>query len=242
VRDLNFDHVSLYYGHCAALADVTLRCPGGRVTCLVGPNGAGKSSVLAAAAGMIRLQAGRITAGAREIIARRHTAGVSYLPQNSAFARLQTAREVLDFAASVSGAGASRYAAALDATGVDEILGRRVGELSGGWERRLGLAWALLQPADVLLLDEPLVGLDPETLDRIVDHLGGRAAEGATVVMATHEFEAVDTLAPVVAVLNEGRVVARFEPGSGSLRELYRAAMTDASLAARRMSDHALAR
>jgi ABC-type multidrug transport system ATPase subunit len=242
VRDLNFDHVSLYYGHRAALADVTLRCPGGAVTCLVGPNGAGKSSALAAAAGISGRHAGRITAGAREVVAFRHTAGVSYLPQNSAFARLQTAREVLDFAASVCGAGASRYAAALEATGVDEILDRRIGELSGGWERRLGLAWVLLQPADVLLLDEPLVGLDPETLDRIVEHLEGRAAEGATVVMATHEFEAVDALAPVVAVLDEGRVAGRFEPGSGPMRELYRAAMTVASAAARRMSDHAAAR
>jgi len=225
VRELNFDRVSLYYGRRAALAEVTLRCAGGHVTCLLGPNGAGKSSALAAAAGIIGHQVGRIAIGPHEVVAYRHCDGVSYLPQNSAFPQLQTVREALNFAASVCHANQSRYAVALEVTGVGEVHDYRVGELSGGWERRLGLAWTFLQPSDVLLLDEPLAGLDPLTLERVAEYLGSRAAEGATIVMATHELDPVDSLAPAIAVLDGGRVAARFEPGTGPMRELYRTAL-----------------
>lgn len=228
MRDLNFERVSVCYGRVAALSEVSFRCAAGRVTCLVGPNGAGKTTALAAAAGMVRTHAGRILIGSRQVSPHSPVAGRSYLPQNGTFSKLLTVREVLNFACALTGASELQCACALEVTGVREVFDRRIGELSGGWERRVGLAWALVQPADILLLDEPLVGLDPETLDRVVGHLARRAGEGDTVAMATHDFEAMDSLRPAIVVLGEGRSIAQIERGGSSLRDVYRAALIGA--------------
>jgi len=239
MRELTFDRVSILYGHVVALSEVTMKCAAGRVTCLVGPNGAGKTSALASAAGLVRHSAGKITIGEREVLPYESIEGRSYLPQNGTFSKHLTAREVLNFAASVTSAPEHHYRRALEATGAEHVLDKKIGHLSGGWERRVGLAWALLQPADILLLDEPLVGLDPETLDRIVAHLARRAADGDTVLLASHDFEAIDALHPAVVVLDKGRVLARFEPEEGELRELYRASMKGAPARARAAVSHA---
>jgi ABC-type multidrug transport system ATPase subunit len=225
MRELNFDRVSILYGHVAALSDATFKCAAAQVTCLVGPNGAGKTSALASAAGLVRHAAGRIMIGSHEVLPYESIEGRAYLPQNGTFSKLLTVREVLNFAASVTGAPEKQYKRALEATGAHQVFDTKVGQLSGGWERRVGLAWALLQPADILLLDEPLVGLDPETLDRIIAHLARRAKDGDTILLASHDFEAIDALHPAVVVLDKGRVIARFEPEEGELRELYRASM-----------------
>jgi len=229
MRDLIFDRVSVSYGSVAALSDVTLRSSAGRVTCLVGPNGAGKSTALAVAAGVVRPSAGRIFFGTHDARWNEPLDCRSYLPQNGTFAKLLKVREVLEFAGAVSGASTLQYTRALEATGVHKVFNRRVGELSGGWERRVGLTWALLQPADVVLLDEPLVGLDPETLDRVLEHLSRRSAHGDTVVMATHDFEAVECLHPMLAVLEGGKLVAHFEHEDAALRSIYRAALMGAA-------------
>ncbi|HSR57385.1 MAG TPA: ABC transporter ATP-binding protein [Candidatus Binataceae bacterium] len=239
MRALRFERVSILYGHVVALSEVTLDCGAGRVTCLVGPNGAGKTSALASAAGLVRHAAGRIMIGTREVLPYESIEGRSYLPQNGTFSKLLTVREVLNFAASVTSASEKQYKRALEATGAHQVFDSKIGQLSGGWERRVGLAWALLQPADVLLLDEPLVGLDPETLDRVVTHLARRAAEGDTILLASHDFEAIDALRPSVAVLDKGRVVARFDPEEGELRELYRVSMKGSPARTRAAVSHA---
>lgn len=225
MRELKFDRVTVRYGRICALSEASLVCAAGKVTCLAGPNGAGKSTALAAAAGVIAARGGRISLGADAVIPHRANRGAAYLPQNSAFPALLTARELLRFAASATAADERNWRVALEVTGVGQIMDRRAGELSGGWQRRLGLAWTLLQPGDVLLLDEPLAGLDPDTLDRFIEHSGRCAAAGQTVVMTTHEFEALQPLNPDLIVLEQGRVVSHFPAGAGRLRELYRSAL-----------------
>lgn len=225
MRQLEFDRVTVRYGSIDALAQASFTCAAGKVTCLAGPNGAGKSTALAAAAGVIRISSGRISAGSAMVAAHHPKRGTAYLPQDSAFPRLLTAREILRFAASATGAHDANWSAALNVTGVEQVMAMRAGSLSGGWQRRLGLAWTLLQPGDLLLLDEPLAGLDPDTLDLLIEHIGKRAAAGDTVVMATHEFEALEALNPDLVVLDRGRVVSNFPAGAARMRELYRAAL-----------------
>jgi ABC-type multidrug transport system ATPase subunit len=216
---LSFERVSRLFGAHVALQDVSLRCPAGAATCFIGPNGAGKSTLLALAAGLLAPSEGRVRLGERPL---RAVDGLSYLPQGSTFPRQLTAREVLDFAAAARGTSRRDCAPALATTGVEAILDRRVGELSGGWERRLGLAVSLLPPAPVLLLDEPFVGLDPDTLERLGAHLDERADAGAAIVFASHEFELADRLAPHVAVLDEGRLVSLVPRGRDRCRDVYR--------------------
>ncbi len=205
------------------MLDLTLRCPAGAGTGLVGPNGAGKSTVLALAAGLLAPSCGRITIAAAALRPFSRLDGVGYLPQVSSFPGLLTAGEVFEFATVARGSAARARDEILDVTGVAAVLDRPVGELSGGWVRRLGLAVSLLPPTDLLLLDEPFVGLDPDTLDRLVAHLDRRVARGAALLMASHEFAVIDALADRVAVLDDGRLLGVFPLGSGDhSRTLYR--------------------
>jgi ABC-type multidrug transport system ATPase subunit len=225
--DLHFERVSRSFGTRVAVREVSLRCPGAAATCVIGPNGAGKSTLLAVAAGLLAPSTGRVRLGEREL---RSVDGLSYLPQSSAFPGQLTAREVLDFAAAARGSAPRDREAVYATSGVEAILDRTVRELSGGWVRRLGLAVSLLSPSRVLLLDEPFVGLDPDTLERLTAHLAERASQGAPVVLASHEFELADRLAPHVAVLDEGRLVAVVPPRGERCRDVYRGTLGRAAV------------
>lgn len=205
-----------------ALTELDLRCAPSSITCMVGPNGAGKSTALALAAGLIGTSRGRIRFSGTPVTPTRPPAALGYLPQASAFPAPLTVAEVLDFALSVRGTSPSDRDAVLEVTGLEAALGKRAGALSSGWSRRLGLAVALAPPTDLLLLDEPFVGLDLETLDRVVEYLEARRRDGATVLMASHDYETVDRLAPRVVVLSEGRVLGEVAAGQLGSREGYR--------------------
>jgi len=234
---LRFAGVGRRFGDQIALQDFELVCPAAAMSCLVGPNGAGKSTALALAAGLLGPSSGAILFEGCPVRPEVPPAATGYLPQRSAFHPSLTVGEVLDFTLAARAASGDQRRRALEVTGLDEVLGRFVGELSGGWVRRLGLLSALLGSPALLLLDEPFVGLDPETHDRLLDHLRERLAAGATIVLASHDFEVLDPFGPTVAVLEEGRLrltatVSRAEapaadggPSFASSRAVYRSAL-----------------
>ncbi|MEE8525049.1 MAG: ABC transporter permease subunit [Thermoanaerobaculia bacterium] len=209
-------------GRCEALRDFTLHCPPGTISGLVGPNGAGKSTALAAAAGLLAPTAGRISVGGVPVDPAVAPTATGYLPQQSSFPRVLRVAEVLELALAARGAAAAVRRQVLAVTGLEAHLDRPVAELSGGWLRRLGLASALVTSGQsLLLLDEPFVGLDPDTLDRLVVHLRERAEDGAAVLVASHDFEVLDLLQPRVAVLDEGVLVGTVPEATGC-RAVYR--------------------
>ncbi len=229
-QGLKFVDVGRRFGLQRALGSLVLECPAGVMSCLVGPNGAGKSTALALAAGLMAPTWGRLLFDGREVDPKSPPASTGYLPQHSAFHRSLQVGEVVDFTVAARGASVDDLRTALEVTGLDEVEKRFVGELSGGWVRRLGLLSALLGSPRLLLLDEPFVGLDPETHDRLLAHLGRRLEAGATVVMASHDFEALDRFGPRVAVFDEGRLLCCEQlpaDGSGSSRAVYRRALRD---------------
>lgn len=209
-------------GDMVALQDLSLECAATSTTCLVGPNGAGKSTALALAAGLLRPSSGQIRHGADLVSPSAPPSRLGYLPQQSAFPAVLTATEVLEFAAAARAAGPDGLQRALDTSGLQTVMHQAVGTLSSGWIRRLGLAVALMPPVDLIVLDEPFVGLDLETLDGLVDTLAERAREGAVVLVSSHDFEVIDRLAGRVVVLNEGRMAGVEEAGAGGARDLYR--------------------
>lgn len=213
----------------AALHDFSLGCAAGEAICLVGPNGAGKSTALALAAGLLPAAVGRITFADREVSPAVPPRRFGYLPQVSSFPARLTVAEVLELTAAARGAGAEALRAAFCTAGFEPLRDRSIGSLSSGWLRRLGLAVALMPPADLLLLDEPFVGLDLDTLDGLVDELRRRVAQGATVLLCSHDFEVVDRLGARVAVLDEGRLLAVTEDGGGCARSVYRRALRGVS-------------
>jgi ABC-2 type transport system ATP-binding protein len=185
----------------AALREVTLDIPSGGVFGLLGPNGAGKSTLLSLLSRRIKDRS------------------LALVPQEHAFYPMLTARENLRFFGGVQGLHgerlALRVAAVAALTRIESVLARRAGELSGGLKRRLNLAIGLLTEPEVLLLDEPTVGVDPQSRAFLLDTIRSLAAPGRIVVYTSHYMEEVQALCDRVAILDHGRVLV-----SGALSEI----------------------
>jgi len=205
-----------------ALHEFSVRCDPASINCMMGPNGAGKSTALALAAGLADSDSGCIRFDGLPVTSRTPPKALGYLPQSSAFPGALTVAEVLDFAFALRGTPAQDRELVMQVAALGEVLTKATRTLSSGWARRLGLAVALAPPTRVLLLDEPFVGLDLESLDRIADYIEERSRQGATVLLASHDYETVDRLDPRIVVLSEGRLLGEVEPGGSGARAGYR--------------------
>jgi ABC-2 type transport system ATP-binding protein len=190
--------VSKLYGDTAALRDVDLRVPRGRVYGLIGPNGAGKTTMLSILAGLRHP-----THGTVELSVPRHRMGV--LVDTPDFEPWLTAREVVDLARGLTApdAPAARVDQVLGEAGLTEATDRRVGGFSRGMLQRLGLASCLVGDPEVLLLDEPSSALDPAGRREVLD-LIGRLGHTRTVVLSTHILADVQQVCDVVGVIDDG--------------------------------------
>jgi len=200
------------YGRTRALDGLDFEARGG-VTGLLGPNGAGKTTLLRMLATVLPPDGGSIRLLGRDpfdpadrLEIRRR---LGYLPQDPGFHRGFTAFEAVDYIAVLKEhtdrrARHDEVRRALDSVGLSDVATRRVRALSGGMRRRLGLAQALLGTPELLVLDEPTAGLDPEHRMRFRD-LVSEAGEGRTVVLSTHQTEDVAALCSWVVVVAAGR-------------------------------------
>jgi ABC-2 type transport system ATP-binding protein len=198
------------YRNVVALDGVSLALSPG-VTALVGVNGAGKSTLMATMAGALRPAVGSLRVQGIDPYGRdRRLAlrAVALMPQSATLPRRMTALDVVEYLAWMRGvpAKAARQAAlgALDRVGLVARAHHRVGQLSGGMQRRVLLAQAIASDARVLLLDEPSTGLDPEQRRVMVELIRGL---DVTVLMSSHVLEDVVDAAGRVVVLDDGRVV-----------------------------------
>ncbi|MBK5936659.1 metal ABC transporter ATP-binding protein [Halorhodospira sp. 9621] len=189
-----------------AVADAHLRIPAGELVALVGPNGAGKSTLLKLIMGLIRPRCGRIRIGGRAPGQARGAGDVAYMPQHETldWDFPASVRDVIFSARypSLRRSGVQRWlprrllgaehheavAEALSATAMAELADRHISELSGGQKKRVLLARALAQQARLLLLDEPLVGVDRSSEALIFEVLRDLRAAGRTVVLVTHDI------------------------------------------------------
>jgi ABC-2 type transport system ATP-binding protein len=205
VEDLN-----KRYGPLAAVSDVSFRCMPGTVTGFVGPNGAGKSTTLRMVCGLAEPSAGRATVlgrAYRDIPNPGRHVGV--LLDASAQHGGRTGEETLTVAAMTIGVGRDRVAAVLDEVGLaGRAARRRVRTYSLGMRQRLGIAHALLGEPEVLILDEPANGLDPEGIVWMRRLLRGFADRAGTVLLSSHMLREVEKIADELVVIGGGRVVA----------------------------------
>ena len=201
------------FGATVALDGVDLELGPG-VTGLLGPNGAGKTTLLRVLATVLAADDGRLevlgadpaTAAGRLQIRRR----LGYLPQEPGFHRTFSAFDFVDYVAILKewadrGPRHDEVRRVLTLVGLEPVMHKRIGHLSGGMRRRLGIAQALLGRPDLLVLDEPTAGLDPEQRLRFRELLGTEAA-GSTVLLATHQTDDVAALCGHVIVLLHGEV------------------------------------
>jgi len=192
--------VAKRFGDVEVLGDVSATIPGGAVTALVGPNGSGKTTLLRVLAGLVPPTDGTVT--------RPDTRGraVGYLPQTPAFrAQLTVAETVAHYGDLVGGVDVD---ATLDRVGLTAARDRRVGALSGGMTRLLGIATALLGDPPLVVLDEPTSGLDPTMSERVFDVANGAAADGTAVLLSSHDLGLVTERADRVVALRQGEVTA----------------------------------
>ncbi|MGV9374208.1 ATP-binding cassette domain-containing protein [Nonomuraea sp. NPDC003707] len=191
------------YGDVAALDGFDLRVEPGEIVGLVGHNGAGKTTFFEIAAGLARSDAGRVVVRGE----------VGMAPQQLALYPSVTVRETLRLFGGLAGLRRRALAGAVEAVAEElaltGVLDRRVSVLSGGQQRRAQAATALLPDPDVLLLDEPTAGADPETRSALLAAVRRRADGGAAVVYCTHYLPELTELKATIAVARSGRVIAR---------------------------------
>ena len=213
------DGLEKRYGERRALAAVSFTVAPGEIVALLGPNGAGKSTTLSILATTLTADAGSVTIAGHALPgdARAARRAIGYVPQREALYPPLTARENLRFFARMLELDSTRARSA--ATRVLELValaGRSNEPVAGfsiGMRRRLNLACGLLHEPRVLLLDEPTVGVDPQSRERIFDAVEGLARGGAAILYSTHYMEEAERLCSRVVLLDEGRVVAAGTPG-----------------------------
>ncbi len=198
------------YGHTMAVDHLSFAVEAGQVVGFLGPNGAGKTTTLRLLLGLVRPDQGSATIGGRPYAALKEPAcQVGAVLEASSCHPGRTARSHLRVHALAAGLDPTRVEDVLDLVGLASAADQRAGTFSLGMRQRLGLATALLADPDVLILDEPANGLDPEGVRWLRDLIRGLAAEGAAVLVSSHLLAEVAQTVDEVIIINSGRLVAQ---------------------------------
>jgi len=211
---LEIRNVRKTFGSLVAVDDVSFSVEPGQLVGLLGPNGAGKTTTVSIIAGLVKSERGDVLIGGKPMsgdtdpLKRK----IGLVPQDLALYDELTAKDNLRFFGALynlSGAALDRaMTSALTLVGLADRARERVKAFSGGMKRRLNLAAGLLHDPDVLLLDEPTVGVDPQSRNAIFDNLEELKRRGKALLYTTHYMEEAERLADRVVVIDRGKVVA----------------------------------
>ncbi len=210
---ISVQHLGKRYGDIIAIDDVSFTVEKGEVLAFLGPNGAGKTTTMRiltcfmpATSGTARIAGYDIFENPMEIKRR-----IGYLPETPPLYPELTVTEYLRFVAKIKGLSKpqqkSGLAMSLEKTGLGDVSHRMIGNLSKGYRQRVGLAQALIHDPDVLILDEPTVGLDPRQIIEIRELIKGLAGEH-TLILSTHILPEATAVSQKVVIINRGRIVA----------------------------------
>lgn len=218
---IEVDHLRKAYGPLLAVEDASFTARPGEIFGLLGPNGAGKSTTIGCICGLLAPTAGTLRVCGHDVVssaaAAKRTIGV--VPQEIALYEDLTARENLDYWGAVQGLSGAALKSAiqsvLEETGLADRSKEPVKRFSGGMKRRLNFAAGILHKPKVLLLDEPTVGVDPQSRVHLLGLVRAQADAGACVLYTTHYMEEAETLCDRLAIIDHGRIIAQ-----GTLDEL----------------------
>lgn len=206
-----------YYGERAAVDNVTFSAGTGEIVGFLGPNGAGKTTTMRMLTCFLPPTSGTASVAGFDILdasmdVRRR---IGYLPESVPLYRDLTVRTYLDFVSTLKGMPRAerreRADVVMEECGVTEVCERPIGKLSRGYRQRVGLAQALINDPEVLILDEPTVGLDPRQIVEIRELIRSLAGE-RTVVLSTHILPEVSLICQRVLIINQGRLVTDDTP------------------------------
>ena len=214
---IEIEHLSKRFGELTAVDDISFRVERGDVLGFLGPNGAGKSTTMKMITGFIAPDAGSVVVGGDDIslhpveVKRR----IGYLPEGAPLYGDMTVMAFLRFIAEIRGFRGNeleqRVDRAVDLVSLGSVLGKPIETLSKGFKRRVGLAQAILHDPEVLILDEPTDGLDPNQKHDVRELIRGMA-EDKIIVLSTHILEEVDAVCNRAIIIAEGRIVTDGTP------------------------------
>ena len=209
---------------------------------LLGPNGAGKTTLMKILATLLEPDEGTAELNGTDLVVQKGKARrvIGYLPQEFGFYPTLTAQQTLDYFIMLKGVTDDRERRALadallERVNLSSARGQRVGGFSGGMRQRLGIAQALIGQPELIIVDEPTAGLDPEERVRFHNLLSETAGENAVVILSTHIVSDVSTLCGRMAVIRQGEILASDTPGEAVRRldgSVWEAAVARESVAA----------
>jgi ABC-2 type transport system ATP-binding protein len=209
------------YGDLVAVDDISFTAETGAIFGLLGPNGAGKTTTIGCISGLLEPTAGTVRVRGHDVVREgaQAKASLGVVPQEIALYGDLSAAENVRFWGQAYGLGGAKLRAritdALEITGLLDRAGDRVDQFSGGMKRRLNFACGIIHEPQVLLLDEPTVGVDPQSRVRLLDLVREQANQGVCVLYTTHYMEEAQSICDRLAIIDHGHVIAQ-----GSLGEL----------------------
>ena len=215
---VTIENLKKSYGSVQAVRGVSLSIQPGEIFGLLGPNGAGKTTTIRCLCTLVTPDEGRLEVMGLSVVdqPRRVRQRLGYIAQEIALDKVLTGRELLQLQADLyhmpKGVARQRIDQMIALLELGDWADRKTGTYSGGLRKRLDLALGLLHQPDVLVLDEPTVGLDIETRSAVWDFLRQLRAAGTTVLITSHYLEEVDALADRVAIIDQGQVIAAGSP------------------------------
>ncbi|WKK66096.1 gliding motility-associated ABC transporter ATP-binding subunit GldA [Lutimonas zeaxanthinifaciens] len=206
---IEVDSVVKQYGAQKALNSVSFKIKTGEIVGFLGPNGAGKSTMMKIITTYVEPSKGSVFVNgfSTENQGLHVKKSVGYLPEHNPLYLDFYVKEYLKFHADIHGVGKERIKEVIDQVGLIDIKGKKIGQLSKGYRQRVGLAAALLHDPEVLILDEPTTGLDPNQLRDIRD-LIKKIGKSKTILLSTHIMQEVEAMCDRVIIINKGNIVA----------------------------------
>jgi ABC-2 type transport system ATP-binding protein len=226
------DRLSKFYGVFAAVHNVSFKVYEGEVVAFLGPNGAGKSTTMKMLTGYLSPSEGVARVSGYDMATNRLAGSrkLGYLPENGPLYPDMTPHSLLDFFAEARGMERAQKEQRIDAVvelcALQDVLHKPISKLSKGYRQRVGMAQSLLHEPDVLILDEPTAGLDPNQI-REVRRTMRRLGEQKTILLSTHILQEVEAMASRVIMISEGRMVfdgpvSQLAERGGNLDEAFR--------------------
>lgn len=206
------DGLAKYYGDFAAIQDVSFKVHQGEVVAFLGPNGAGKSTTLKLLTGYLAPSAGRARIAGHDMATNRlaGSARLGYLPENGPLYPDMTPRSLLNFFAAARGLSPKekrdRIDTVIEMCALGSVVGKPIGKLSRGYRQRVGMAHTLLHEPDVLILDEPTAGLDPNQIHEVRETIR-KLGQSKTILLSTHVLQEVEAMADRALFIDEGKLV-----------------------------------
>jgi ABC-2 type transport system ATP-binding protein len=206
------ERLSKFFGNFAAIRNVSFKIHQGEVVAFLGPNGAGKSTTMKVLTGYWAPSEGVARIAGHNMATDRlaGAAVLGYLPENGPLYPDMTPRGLLSFFATARGLSGRRRAERIDQViqtcALGSVVGKPIGKLSRGYRQRVGMAQVLLHEPDVLILDEPTAGLDPNQIHEVRETIR-RLGQSKTILLSTHILQEVEAMADRVVFIDEGKLV-----------------------------------